>query len=139
MPAPSFGAVPGADEAIEVPTSPPDPADDLHAIRERYVIPVVNTPQPFQLSPLFAGRIDLRNQKINAFTLTVRVGTVNVYLGDFTTNSGRPPTEPHFIVSAGIQRTTQTIPLAPSDQYIITLQEPDGIATAFGCFTAQAL
>lgn len=134
----AYGAVPGPDEGIGVPTSPPDFNDDIHAIRERYVIPKINTPLADTYGAFIAKRFDARNQKINAMLVSVRSGTLFGYFGDFTTNSGKTPTTPHFIVSASITPQSQTIPIAPDDQYIITLQEGLGATVEFA-FTVQAL
>ncbi len=134
-----FGSVPGAPPSgIEVPESLPDPSRALEDIRDRYCLPTVNVPTGFSLGPLIAQRYDYRNQNLNALLITVTSGVLYGYFGDFTTQSGKTPTFPHFVVSSGVVPGSQTFPLPPSDGYIITLQEPAG-STVVGCITAQAL
>ncbi len=134
-----FGSVGGAPQSgITLPENVPNINDDMHAIRERYVLPTVNNPQTFSLAANRAMRFDLRMQTLNALLITVQSGVLFGYFGDFMTNDNRTPTTPHFIVSAGVVPGSQTIPLPPDDTYIITLQE-GAAGTVIGCLTPQAL
>lgn len=113
---------------------PSNTADDLHAIRERFCGPPTMNPQVFSLAANQTQKFDLTGTAINAVILTTATGQANLYLGDFTSGNGRPAPIPHYVGSAAIAPNTEVFPVAPNDNYIITIQEGTG-ASATGTIT----
>lgn len=105
---------------------PPSTADDLHAIRVRYVGPKTLSIQNVSLASNQAVRFDLTGTPVNAIILTTAVGQINVYIGDYTSGTGRPAVTPHMVGSAGIVANSETFPLPPAGDYIFTVQEGTG-------------
>lgn len=112
--------------------NPQTEADDIHAIRQRLVAPPTEDIVTLNLSP--NGTVnallkrDLLDTPNTSFILTVIQGTIDVYLGDFS--SGVPPSIPHARGIAGF----------PSGQYVLTpkgrvftFSNPDPANPAQGC------
>lgn len=108
---------------------PPNQADDLHAIRERFCGPETRPAINLTLSTNQAQRIDLTGTPINALILTTATGQLNVYLGDYTSGTGKPAVTPHIVGTASIVPNTEVIPLPPGQDYILTVQEGAGAAS----------
>lgn len=111
-------------------------AADIHAIRDRYVLPPNVFPAQINLAQNVALKIDLSQQTINGFYITVNSGVIFAWVGDFSTVNGVAQTLSHFAISAGVVPETQFFPLPPGN-YIITLQANGGAAT--GYFLSVAL
>lgn len=121
----------GGPKGIRADQPPPSQSDDLHAIRTRFCLPKSIQRTPIQLATNIAQRIDCTGTPLNALVITVTVGQVNVYLGDYTSGSGKPAVTPDFVATASIVPNTLVIPLPPAADYIFTIQE--GAAAAGGC------
>ena len=128
-----FGIAPpgSGPKGLRADQPPPSQSDDLHAIRTRFCLPKSIQRTPVSLAANAAQRVDCTGTPLNAFILTCTVGQINVYLGDNTTNGGKPALTPDFVLSAAIAPETMVIPLPPAADYIFTLQE--GAAAAGGC------
>lgn len=105
---------------------PPSQADDLHAIRVRYCGPKTLSVQSISLAANQAIRFDLTGTPVNAIILTTATGQINIYLGDYTSGSGKAAVVPHMVGSASIVANSETFPLPPAQDYIITVQEGAG-------------
>lgn len=101
-----FGADPGGvgDQGIIV--DPPIPgldplkqiARDIARLTDKYVAPDTLQPIPFQFTASQRGKIDLTSIRHNNFILSVFIGTVDLWFGDFTSSVGDLP---HIQVPAG--------------------------------------
>jgi len=109
---------------------PPNTADDLHAIKERFCGPQALSVQNISLATNAAQRFDLTGTPINAIILTTATGQINGYFGDYTSGAGKPAVVPHFVGSASVAPNTEVIVVPPGTNYIITVQE--GAASATG-------
>lgn len=110
---------------------PPNTADDLHAIRERYCGAKTWNVQPISLAANQAQRFDLTGTPVNAIILTTATGQINLYAGDFTSGSGKPAVVPHIVGSAAIAANTEVISVPPAIDWVWTVQE--GTGAAGGC------
>src|SRR5436309_3214305 len=119
---------------IRADVPPPSQADDLHAIRVRYVGPPTLQPQPISFAANNGQRYDLTGTAVNQIVLTTLTGQINGYFGDFSSGFGKAATLPHIVGSASIAPNTEVISIPPSESYIITLQEGAG-STATGYVT----
>lgn len=113
-----------------------DPAgalsDDIHAIRTRYCLPSYRRRTPFNFSAANGTQtVDAPNNLINAFTITVVTGTVSVWVGSQTGQSGLGLPDYQF----GPGTTTQIF--LPPYSYEFTLQSTGGAAS--GVFTPMAV
>lgn len=126
-----FGVgLPGAGpKGMRADQPPPNTADDLHAIKARYCGPPTNQPQPFSFAANAGQRFDLTGTPVNQIILTTMTGQCNGYFGDNTSQLGKAALLPHFVGTASIAPNTEVIPIAPGDQWIITLQEGAGSTT----------
>ena len=134
-----FGTGPKEEGVVVSPSDQPTPqreSDDIHAIRERYVLPPTVFPAQVNLAQNAMLKIDMSQYSINAILVTANTGVIFGWFGDFTSANGQAQTFSHFVVSAGIAPASQTIPLPPGN-YIVTLQANGGAAT--GYITAMAL
>jgi hypothetical protein len=136
---------PAGDQGVEVRQWDVPPAeqtaDDLHAIRERYVVPRALVAAPFNFTTAYdAQRINQQNTRINGVYLTVTSGRVYLYVGDMTSGKGKAPTlaAPVFVGDASIVPNTQFFPLPPGEDYIFTVQEANN-STAAGVVIPVAL
>ena len=109
---------------------PPSQPDDIHAIRVRYCGPKTLSIQNISLATNQAIRFDLTGTPVNAIILTTATGQLNVYLGDYTSGTGKPAVVPHLVATASIVPNSETFPLPPAADYIFTVQE--GAAAAGG-------
>lgn len=110
---------------------PPNQSDDMHAIRVRYCGPKSLSIQNIALTANQAIRFDLTGTPINQIILTTATGQINGYFGDYTSGSGKAAVVPHFVGSAVIATNTESIPIPPAQDYIVTVQEGAG-STATG-------
>jgi hypothetical protein len=113
---------------------PANQTDDLHAIKERYCGPKTLSPQIFSFVANAGARFDLTGTMVNQIVLTTKTGSVSGWFSDNSNAFGKAATIPHFVGDASIAANTETIPLPPATDYIITLQEGAG-ATATGTIT----
>ena len=112
-------------------------AEYLRQLRDRICLPPAFPRQPFQLAAANAmQKCDFSQATINAITVTVSSGVVNVYLGDLSGLSGTAGPVPDYTVSAGVVPTTAQFAIPPG-QYILTVQASGGAAN--GVLTGQAL
>jgi hypothetical protein len=109
---------------------PPNQADDLHAIRVRYVGPKTLSVQNINLAANAAIRFDLTGTPVNAVILTTATGQLNLYFGDYTSGAGKAAVTPHVVGTASIVANSEVIPIPPAQDYIFTVQE--GAAAAGG-------
>lgn len=115
-------------QGVRADVPPPNTADDLHAIKERFCGPQTINVQNISLAANAAQRFDLTGTPINAIILTTAMGQINAYFGDYTSGSGKAAVTPHFVGSAAIAPNTEVIVIPPSTSYIITVQEGAGAA-----------
>ena len=108
---------------------PPNTSDDLHAIRIRFCGPKTISIQNFSLAANQAIRFDLTGTPVNAIILTTATGQANVYIGDYTSGSGKAAVTPHLVGSASIVPNSQPFSIPPATDYIFTLQEGAGSTT----------
>lgn len=93
-----FGADPGGvgDQGtiVEPPIPGLDPlkqiARDIAKITDKYVCPETLQPVPLQLLASARSKIDLTSIRHNSFILSVFVGTVDLWFGDFVSGTGDP-------------------------------------------------
>jgi hypothetical protein len=133
---PGFGSEPPGrgPRGLRADQPPPSQSDDLHAIRQRYCGPQTLLPQPFSFAANQGVRYDQTGTAINQIILTVLTGQVNLYFGDNSSGFGKAATIPHVVGNGTIVPITEIIPVAPGENYIITLQEGSG-ATTTGSIT----
>jgi hypothetical protein len=111
-------------------------AEDIHAIKTRYVQPKVWDPQIF--GPVAANatvKVDRSQTTINLLQIAVpssSAGSVRAWIGDYT--GGGQPLVGHFEVGPGV---TQQFMIPPGLDYVFTLQAIGGIASF--CVTTAAL
>lgn len=101
-----WGADPGGVGDQGVIVEPPIPgldplkqiARDIALVRDKYVAPDTLQPVPFQLNAGTRAKLDLTSIRHNSWILSVFVGTVDFWFGDFASGTGDPP---HIQVAAG--------------------------------------
>ncbi len=111
-------------------------AQDIHAIKERYVLPPGLFSVQVNLAQNQAQKIDLSQREFNALLFTVNSGVLFYWFGDYSTVNGVAQSFSHGVVSAGVLPQSQQIVIPPG-AYIITVQANGGAAT--GYVTAMAL
>lgn len=130
-----FGADPGDVGNQGVIVEPPIPgldplkqiARDIGLIREKYVAPDTLQPIPLQLNAGARQKIDLTVIRHNSWILSVFVGTVDLWFGDFVSGTGDPP---HIQVPAG---STVQIQMPDSGRAYTVGATAAGVASF--CFT----
>ena len=105
-------------------------AEDIRAIKDRYVLPGGLLPVQINLAQNQAVKVDVSQWQTNAILVTANSGVLFFWFGDFTTVNGVAQTFSHGVVSAGIAPVSQTIPLPPG-AYIFTIQANGGAATGY--------
>lgn len=83
--------IPGLDPLKQI-------ARDIAKITYKYVAPETLQPLPFTLIASERKKIDLSIVRHNSFVISVFVGTVDFWIGDFVSGRGDPP---HIQVPAG--------------------------------------
>lgn len=116
-------------EGVEVRPAIRDPgsqmAEDIHALKERYVQPQLFQPQTLTLAasgPAQAAKIDFSQMKVNALLVSVISGTVNLWFGDYTANVSSPPHGQFSALGAPSQL------MLPLGGYVFTLASLGGAA-----------
>lgn len=129
---------PIGDQGVEANVPDQEPfeqmAQDIHAIKTRYVQPQTIEPIPQNFTAYQAIPFKMTGTLLNAIMVTVASGVLYGYFGDFSSQSGKAPPTPHFCVSAGVVPVTTVFVLPPGDNYTFTLQEGNN-STAAGCIT----